>query len=744
MSESHFASVGLPPSRMRHLARLAVLLSACAMSGLAGAAESKPVTDAETNEVQTLETVTVNARLVEEAVREVPFSISVVGGQELEERRLLSVEEALWQIPGVEMNSSGGDTWNANVRIRGVGALQKVSGEDSSVGLTIDGQPMLINNMSSMAFDLDRIEVLKGPQGTLLGNNSEAGAINVITARPTRTFEGYVRSEIGTDKQRLAEGAISGPISETLSARLAVRGSASEHWLDDYQTGQPISDPRDTGVRGTLLWQPLATTSVMLTAQHDSLRGHPNVYALRPYGDPPLLDRVGTEWTGDSRTVDRVGATIEHDLGFAKLTSITGYSEADTWMMNIPYEGNVYRQLIGMAVEDGGHFIMHNRDKSASQEIRLSSRPGDDIFWVAGVNWLRHQRHVDMPFGSFDYFYPNSTANADTKRYMQTTSRAIFGEATVPVAEKLKLTAGLRHTWDRKSYEASWLAAPGNENMVRYAEDSHSFHDNYTTGRLGLSWELDAQTNLYGMASRGYKSGGYNDNGTNLTMGGRDLPYGAATVNSLEIGAKHESADGRFGLNAALFQSRVKGDHLLIFDTVFFTYYAENVDTRSRGIEFSGFWKPSKSLTLDAGLIWTDAEITGVPASSTSGAAAGNRVPDSPKWSGSIGLQHRLPLQSFLGWQAPSLNTRISARIASDRAGDPQNQFTLPGYHQIDLRTGVSGGNSEVYFWVKNLTDKRYDQFGYYYPAMYEGGSDAVMGQPARGRTFGVGFSYYF
>ncbi len=711
------------------------------------AAAAQPAEEARTASAdapKTLESVVVRARLADEAAREVPFTVNVVSGQDMEERGLRSVDEALWQIPGVEMNSNGGDSWNANVRIRGVGALQKVSGEDASVGLAVDGQPLMIGNISSMGFDLERIEVLKGPQGTLLGNNSEAGAINVITAKPTRHFEGYVRSELGTGQQRMAEGAVSGPLSETLSARLAMRGLASDHWVHDYHTGGPISQPRDTGVRGTLLWQPLATTRLTLTAQHDSLRGHPNVYALRPYGDPPVLDRGTIDWIGDHRSVDRVGATLEHDLGFALLTSVTGYVKADTWMMNIPYEGHQYRRLIGMAPEDGGYFVMRNGEETTSQELRLSSQPGDRVFWVAGLNWLRHQRDVDMPFGAFDHFYPTNYTNGTMLRRLESTSRAVFGEATFPVAERLKLTTGLRHTWDRKRQRASWQAVPGNDGPIRYAEDDDALRDHYTTGRLGLGWALDAQTNLYAMASRGYKSGGYNDYGTNVTLGGRDAPYAAARVNALEIGAKHESADGRFGLNAALFESRGKGDHMLFFDVMTFGMYAENVDTRSRGLELSGFWKPAAGLTLDAALAYTDAKITGVAATSTSGAAAGNRVPDSPKWSGSIGVQYRMPLGGFMGWQSPAWSTRIAARFASSRAGDPQNQFTLPGYHQIDLRTGVSGGKTELYLWVKNLTDKRYDSFGYYYPAMVEGGPDAVMGLPVRGRTVGVGFAYYF
>lgn len=722
----------------------AVALCAVAFHVGVRASDGADAADVRVEAGQRLETVTVTARRADEDVREVPFSVHVMSGQELEERRLLSVQEALWQIPGVEMNDNGGDSWNALVRIRGVGALQKVSSEDTSVALNVDGVPLLIGNISSLGFDLERIEVLKGPQGTLFGSNSEAGAINVITAKPTRSFEGYVRGEIGTDQQRMAEGAISGPLGETVSARLAVRGVGSDHWVNDYQTGRPISQPRDTGVRGTLLWQPQAATQLTLSAQHDSLRGHPNLYVLRPYGSQPAMDRGTMPWRGDSRTVDRVSAVLEHDFGRFLLNSVTSYSQADTWMANIPYEGRLFQQLLGMAPDNGGYFVMDYDEESLSQEVRLSSKPGDAVFWVAGVNWQRNDRHTDGPFGAFDAFNTSSTVNADTLRHIQSSSRGVFGEVTVPVAERLKLTGGLRHTWDRKSFRASWQAVAGNPSPWRYTESSHSLRDNYTTGRMALSYALSAQTNLYAVASRGYKSGGYSEYGSNVTMGLQELPYDPARVSSYEIGFKNESADGRLGLNGAVFYSHNKGDHISVWDTVTFASYAENLDTRSQGAELSGFWKPGAGLTLGGGLALTDAEITGVPAGSTSGAVAGNRVPDSPRWSANLSLAHHLPLQSFWGWQSPSLHTQINARYVGDREADPQNSFTMHSYHHIDFRMGVSGGNTELYFWIKNLTDKQYDQYGFYYPAMYEGGSDASLGLPSRGRTLGVGFAYYF
>ncbi len=715
-----------------------VSLSRCALAcaalcaGLAAQAQTGPA----------LEAVTVRARLVEEAAREVPFTVDVLDGQALEERGLYSLEDALRAVPGVEVNSYG-DTANTNVRIRGMGALQKVSGEDSSVTFSMDGLPMTIGNVTTATFDVERVEVLKGPQGTLFGTNSEAGAINVITRKPTRHFEGYVRGEAGQEGQRMFEGAVSGPLGDVWSARLAVRGTASDNVVRDEASDAPLSRPRDGAVRGALLWQPTAATRLTLGAQHESLRRHASMSALRPYGDHPVME--ATPYTDrDRKTADRFWAVLEHDLDFARLTSLTGYARSTFFLPGNPYEGTLFRRLLGEAPQ-GGYFAFDQAERGWSQELRLASRPEDAVFWVAGLHLRHGKRRMDMPGGA-DAYYLESPYNADIYRSTDHRSRALFGEAMWPVAESLKLTAGLRHTWERKRYDATWAASATNPSPGREVQDHDHLTDRYTTGRMALTWAATAQTSLYGVAARGYKSGGYNDSGTNIAAGGRDLPYGPARVRSLELGVKHERADGRLGLSAAVFHNQGRGDHVLVFDTLTFSTQAENMDTRSKGLEVSGFWKPGAGLTVTGGLALTRATITGIPAASVAEAAVGNRVPDSPRWSGSLAVAHRMPIAAFFGLASPVLQTQLTARLVGDRAADPQNSFLLPRYHQLDLRVGVAGGNAEFYLWGRNLTSQRYDLYGYYYPPYYEGGPDATIGMPSRGRTLGVGvgMAWYF
>lgn len=720
-------------------ARIPAQLSAPALACALWLASGASPAAAQSEDAPPLEAVTVRARFVDEAVRDLPFSVDVLSGQSLEERGLYSLEDALRTVPGVEINSYG-DTLNTNVRIRGMGALQKVSGEDSSVTINVDGMAVPLGDLTSQTFDLERIEVLKGPQGTLFGSNSEAGAINIITRKPTRSFEGYVRSELGQQGQRMLEGAVSGPLSETWSGRLAWRAGGADHQVRDEASGQPVARLRDGGLRATLLWQPTGLTRLTLSAQHDRLRHHPSVIVLRPYDDRPSV--VAQPYTDQSyKDANRLSAELVHDLGPALLTAVTGYARSTELLPGNAYEGTLYRQLLGMEPE--GRFAFDHRSRVLSQEVRLSSRPADPVFWVLGLNWRHSDRNMDV-VNAYDGFFPESPYNAGILRRLQSSSHALFGEATWPLADRLKLTAGLRHTWERKRYDARWDALDSNPSALRQAQDRQSLSDHYTTGRLALNWAATAQTSLYGVLARGYKSAGYNDSGTNIASGGSDLPYAAARVLSYELGFKSESADGRVGLNGALFHNTARGDHLLVFNTLSFATQAENFNTRSQGAELSGFWKLGAGFTLTGGLALTNARITGIPAASVADAAVGNRVPDSPRWSGNLSLAHRMPLPSFMGLASPTLHTLVTSRIVGQRAADPQNHFMLGRYHQLDLRMGVSSGPAEFYVWARNLLDQRYDMYGYYYAPMYEGGPSATVGTPARGRSLGVGFAYYF
>lgn len=668
-------------------------------------------------DVVELAPLTVSARLSQESARDIPFGLSVIDGRILETRRLRTLEDALRTTPGVDVNSWGGAN-DANVRIRGVGSLNQMSMDDGSVVLNIDGVPMSVRNAALATLDVQQVEVLKGPQGTLFGRNSEAGAINVTTRKPTRHVEGYVRGEVGNQGQFMTEGAVGGPLTETLAGRVAVRRSGFDNWVDSQQDGDPMTKPRDLALRGSLLWDNDQGTTGLLTAERQRADHYAGLEMLRPFGNRPSLDYTPGVFDDNQKTNERYSFELNHDLAQARITSISAYTSTDLNAVK-GYDRNITRELFGSPFE---YLIEDSAQEQVwSQDLRLGSLADTDVFWVTGLNLSRAERSFD----SDDF-----TSGAQQKRDFSTNSYAAYGEVTYPIGQDWKLTAGLRHTWDRKTYAADYLS-PGSA-----ASDSRRLHDNYSTGRGALSYALTEQTSLYMVLSRGYKSAGFNDYATSA----RDSePYKAAKVNAAELGFKHESSGGALSLEGALFFTRVQDDHLLGYDFNTLAVSAVNADTRSKGAELSSTWHLNDEFTLSGAVSYTNAVVTSdAPGVSGGDVTAGNQVPDVPLWSGNFSVAWQKNLPDFLGLTAPRLNSLVNYRVQKHRPADPQNHYDLKGYAKLDLHLGVEVGGSELYLWGDNLLDARYDLYGSY-------STDQVRtGMPGRGRSAGVGYSYSF
>ncbi|AHF02489.1 TonB-denpendent receptor [Marichromatium purpuratum 984] len=663
-----------------------------------------------------LDTLTVTSRLSEESLAEVPFSVDVIDASTIEEQRLLDLGEVLRQTPGVDVNSWGGAN-DANIRIRGVGSLYQVSAEDTSVVINLDGVPMSSRHAAMATLDVERIEVLKGPQGTLFGRNSEAGALNVRSRRPSREAEGYVRIEGGEAGQQLQEAAFGGALSEQWMARVAIRHEGGDNWIENQRTGDPLTYERSFAARASLLWEPTAETSLLLISERQQRDGAAPVMVLRPYGDPPLVDLSPESIDDNRKVVERHSLEFNHQLDWGRLTAITSLTNADI-DIHKAYGTRVSEKMFGAPIEIRAQDI--GDERVFNQDLRLSSLPGAEVFWVAGLNLSRSERTWDSSI----------MQGTQYDRRFDTHGEAIYGELTYPLADAWKLTAGWRHTWEEKRYGATYRN-PGSVSV-----DRRRLSDSYDTGRLALSHTLSESTNLYAVAARGYKSGGFNDFATQIAD---SEPYRAATVDSLEIGFKHHALDGRFDLSGALFYNRVADDHLLGFDYLTMATQAVNADTESKGAELEGNWRIGAGLSLSAGLSYTDATITEDVLGVQGGRVeAGNGVPDVAHWSGLVSLSWQRAIASFPGGAAPLLNARLTHRYVGERPADPQNRIDLEAYHKLDLRLGLMFDDTEFYVWGDNLLDTDYEHYAYAVPG------DISFGLPAQGRVLGLGVSHLF
>lgn len=595
--------------------------------------------------------------------------------------------------------------------------------DDASVVLNIDGVSMSASHASLETLDVERVEILKGPQGTLFGGNAQAGAINIATRNPTPYLEGYVRGEYGEMNDYLAEAVISGPLSEQVSGRLAIRSTGAEHWVDNAETGGPIADPSKGAYRAKLLWEPSPQTSVLVTAEGQDTKENVSLLVKKPYGDSPSIDLTPGVFDDNKKTLERYSLEMEHDLATSRITSVTAYTAADFLAVKA-FDRTLMQALFGFPAE---YLVEDSSDERVlSQELRWSSLPGSRVFWVTGL----YLSDSDRTFDSKDFL----TGNVQDRDFT-TETYALFGETTYPLREELKLTAGLRYTWDRKTYEASYFA------FGDRVDDERDLNDDYPTGRVALTYAVTPVTNLYGTYARGYKSAGFNDYATGIAD---SKPYDPATVNTFELGFKSATEDGSFSLDGAIFYNQVSDDQLLGFDSLTLATNILNADTESLGAELEGGWHHASGLGLSAALTYLDVTITSDVTGALGGDVdSGNQMPDVPRFKGSLSVSYNTALPGFLGLDAPVLDARVDYRYVGERPVDAQNHADLDAYNKLDLRLGLLSGPFEIYAWADNLLDEQYDLYGHYETYTVTG-QPLEYGAPARGRTLGLGLSYVF
>lgn len=645
---------------------------------------------------------------------------SVHEGEDIEKGRLRNFEDVLRATPGIGVNSSGG-TNLSTIYIRGVGSMYPMSLDDSAATFTLDGSPLSARHISLGTLDAERIEVLKGPQGTKSSAAALAGTVNVITAKPSRVQEGYLRSEIGQEGQYLLEGAVGGPLSETLSGRVALRYSGSEHWVENLQTGGPVSDPKEFAFRGSLLWEGQQGTSALLTYEHQKIEALPNLIMLKPYDRYGKLDLPPGLYDQVEKSIDRTSLQITHDLGGSRITSLTSYLTGDNTEV-AAYDRILYEALYGTPGEFWN--IDEAREKVFNQDIRWASSEGAPFDWVIGASFEHFDGSYDTPRNTY------GTSSA-TFRDFESERYALYGNVTIPLGGEVDLSAGLRQNWTESSYDGAYH---GGSSIVY---ESRSRSEDFLTGQLGLSWDVSPATTLHAKIARGHVPGGYN---IYATQPADSDPYHGATNDTVEVGFATAFADGALELNGALFASQVDNNHLLSYDSVTYVVSTLNADTRSRGLELQGTWHASPAFSISAGVSYVDAEITSnVFGIGDGDVNSGNKVPDVAPWTAHLSTNYRRTVQSFLGLANPILDARLDYSFVGSRPADPQNHFDLDPYHKLDMRLGLTQGQTEYYVAVENLLDEQIELYGYYAPD-----SGASYGGIARGRAVTVGLTHRF
>ncbi|CAB3711669.1 MAG: TonB-dependent receptor [Achromobacter sp.] len=710
---------------------LALLLGAAAAAP-AAAADSAPV--AVTPATAELPPIYVTARKRLENLINVPVSVSVFDGGELQDLRTANVESVLRMTPNVGYSALG-DGRSTHLSIRGIGTMaQPLGSDDTSVVAYVDGVPQPLFAADQQLLDVERVEVLRGPQGTLFGRNAQAGAIDIITRKPADTLEMEAGMEAGSRQYRRGWASISGPIvADKLSGRLAIGYSGQDGEVRNL-AGREVGDVSTPSVRGTLVARPNADTTLTLAAYAQRDRNTPSNFVLRHTSGYPVV-ALDPEGHTERKTAG-IALTAERRFAQVVATSVTALNHYGYDSLSNNSEALTFSKVFGLpasAFVPATDFSTYDENQNTfHQELRLASLPQAPVSWVAGLNYYQDDYRLRSYYQS--PFFPATNGWRDNRQ--RTRSYALFGEATTPLFgdPRLKLTGGLRYTRDNKRYDAQYRNNGFAGNVAAFGQ-SDDLGYNLVTGRVSLSYDLTPANVIYASAARGAKSGGFPNFTNNAVSGKPDQPYADASSWTFEVGSKNQWLDNRLGLNAALFYNAVKNENLMAMDSASFTFVPKSIDTRSYGAELETRYAIGRGFELAGSLGYTHAVLRNVSAdvAASSGARDGNRVPSVPSWNAAVTLQYRGRVPGLDSADAPNLFAAAQYQFVGARKADVGAHFDLDRYAIVNAKLGLEFAHYDLYLFGQNLSNARPQYIGLYYGP---GAEATTIGQ---GRVIGAG-----
>ncbi|MEZ5500388.1 MAG: TonB-dependent receptor [Steroidobacteraceae bacterium] len=747
-----------------------------------------------------LEEIVVTAQKRAESAQDVPISIVAVTGDELARTGQTDFLSIASRTPTLQYSQAGGES---QIYIRGIGSNLLAVGADPSVAIHLDGVYLGRPNMGLNQFlDVDRVEVLRGPQGTLYGRNATGGSINIISKQPTDEFEGYVGVGTGSFSRVELKAAAGGPISDQWGFRLAGRFVKDDGYVDDLDpAGTNKLDDQDLkAVRGILRFRP--SEAFTGTLAYDYSKFSNGNTAVRPndstgtgqvFGAVPtssiLQERNDFNTFMDWKTG---GPTLTLNWNLANGVELTSISAYKTFKMDFFFntDGTELNVTRTSEIFDTTQF---------SQELRLASTADSRLQWIGGAYYFDESkdgalglvRELGVPsLRSFNIFATN-----DTKAW------AVFGELYYNLTDRLKLTAGLRYSDEKKddynelNFVLANAANPASEVLlglygnIDYAAcgalcpfqtrtDSKKWSD--TTPKLGIDYKLNDDVLLYASYTEGFKSGGYNDYQPTNPV------YDPETIKSFEIGAKTDWMDGRLRLNAAAFWY----DYNDLQVTTFFqslTLVSNAATAKVKGIDLELLARPNDAFDVGVNLSFLDATYdkfdvpygvcsqyvldnftdpgcADVPTVRPVGSprvvdASGNNLNNAPEFKGNLFAQYRVPLGSgSLTLFGQLSHTDDIYFNAANEDVAKQSAITL-------LDASLSWRNAdeslEVSLYGKNLSDEEYFHNIVQFtssslppPGVAVPGQGTVitdpfaighsLGYPAPGRTWGLSLNWRF
>lgn len=627
----------------------------------------------------------------ERTAAELPTSLTILDAEAIEQGGIQHFEELISAIPN--LNWSGDGNRARYLQIRGVGEIEQYEGAPNpSVGFIIDDIDFSGIGSVATLFDLQRIEVLRGPQGTRYGSNALAGLIYMQSTEPTDEWSTDLRLSAGDDDMFAGGIAFGGLLSDSMGFRLSAQHHRSDGFRRNPYLGRSDTNGREeTTLRGKLLWEAGDAWLFRFTGMYVDLDDGYDAFAL-DNSLTVLSDNPGRD------AQESLGASFRADYDAGELlefTSITSFADSDIGFSFDADWGNED----SWAPFTYDYISFSDRERQTiSQEFRLASARSSGTSWLVGVYALRLEEDLTtVNQGVYDdpvvYFFSDSL-DATLASDFESTNIAVFGQLDIPVGDSGDLTLGLRLEERTTDYQDSDGLSAGPD-------------DSLWGGEIAYRHEFSSRVAVYALLSRGFKAGGFN---LGLVPPGR-REFGDEVLWNVETGVKTNWADGRVRFDAAVFYNERDDQQVRIStqlnpnDPASFVFFTDNAASgRSLGLEADLTWFPAESLELFANVGLLDAEFDDFVSDGVD--LSGRDQAHAPSYSMMVGGTYR---------HANGFFTRLDLRAVDEFYFDVSHDQKSQAYEIVNARLGYEAERWTAQLWARNLFDESYAVRGFFF-----------------------------
>lgn len=696
-----------------------------------------------------IQEIVVTAQKRAENLQDVPISITAVGGEALAATQGTSLQALQGQIPNVQIDNFANTPQSAVFTVRGIGVIEPDPYAGNTVSIVVDGVPQFFSMGALLdLYDVDRIEVLRGPQGTLFGANTTGGVINVVTAQPTGEFGGHVKAVYGNYNRFDVTGSIEAPLVEdVLSLKVAGIHTQREGWVTNVVDGSDMGKKNLDAVRAYLRFTPSGNFDATLQGEYVNARnGSPIVInGARPgealYVAPGTAGPgTGGMYVSPCAANGQSGMCIAPDKYYGANNSVPDQSYMDT------YSGTLTMNLTDTALgdwtsitgykkfklreytdQDGTPLFLNDTYRRTegwqfSQELRTNIEVTDTLNMLVGAFYLKnHYDHIQAYRLQFATPGLLQTNLQDQDNY----SISGFAQAYWQATDRLKLQAGIRYSHEKTESAPSLVNSIGDPAGSNYSGEGNLVLSSFTVGgkkswnnvgwKLGADYEILDDTLLYASWARGFKSGGFTAR-VGVPADG-DTPYDPEKVDTFEAGIKADLLDRRLRINLAAFYTNYRDMQVaqIYFDTDTATQGNRILNagkSEIKGFELETTAVPVDGMTLRASLAYLDAKYKEFPYTDPlSGEVLdleGYRLQNAPKWNASFGANFVVPLGNGADLVSDVSYTYTSSKYYTAILDTPRSKIQPTHLVDASLTYRPDGAAWSLGLWATNLLDSRY------------------------------------